>query len=66
MKSFTISTLGIACFLTFASSTVKGPEDHPDYKGVHKALSNCFDGLFQVDLTLIEAIVHPELRKRDY
>lgn len=66
MKSFIISTLCIACFLAFTTSSNQGPKDHPDYDDVHNAISNYVNGLYMVDTTLIEASVHPELRKRGY
>ncbi|NNF35379.1 MAG: hypothetical protein HKN68_14815 [Saprospiraceae bacterium] len=66
MKSFIISMMCIACFLAFTTSSLKGPEDHPEFKSVHEAVSNYVNGLYMVDTTLIEASVHPELRKRGY
>ena len=66
MKSFIISALCIASFLAFTTSSFKGPEDHPEYQSVHEAISNYVNGLYMVDTTLIEASVHPELRKRGY
>jgi hypothetical protein len=66
MKSFIISFLCIGFLLAFTSTNKEGPEDHPDYQAVHEAISNYVNGLYMVDSTLIEASVHPELRKRGY
>ena len=66
MKSlFAILIVGV-CLVAFTHETVKGPEDHPDYKAVHAAISDYVDGLYKVDSALIERSVHPELRKRGY
>lgn len=66
MKSFLFSILCVGCLLAFSTTVKEGPEDHPDYKAVHEAISNYVNGLYLVDSTLIEASVHPELRKRGY
>ena len=66
MRALIITLLCTGMILAFSYPSTSGPEDHPDFDAVHAALQDYVDGLYNVDSTLIERSVHPEMRKRGY
>lgn len=59
----------IACTLlafSFRAEAQNKIEDHPEFAGVHAAITDYVEGLYEADSTKIIRSVHPELRKRGF
>lgn len=62
-------TIVTICILSMIAFTAQGQteiEQNPDYAGVHAAITDYVEGLYQADSTRIIRSVHPDLRKRGF
>ncbi|HKK75661.1 MAG TPA: hypothetical protein VJ953_11360 [Saprospiraceae bacterium] len=51
---------------SFRAEAQTSIEQHPDYAGVHAAITDYVEALYEADSTKIIRSVHPDLRKRGY